>query len=133
MPSARHVLLVDDHPENRALLAYVVPHFCSDVTIAEASDGIEALSAVAQQCPDLVITDVEMPIMGGLELIRTLRAQGMQMPILAASSEPDLAKAILAAGANHFLPKPFPLPELRVLLRRLLRLDDAHAAQTAGE
>jgi CheY-like chemotaxis protein len=130
MPSVRHVLLVDDHPEMRAVLAYVVPRFCSGVTIAEASDGTEALNAVAQQCPDLIITDVQMPIMGGLELIRTLRAQGMQMPILAASSEPDIAEGILTAGANHFLPKPFPLPELRMLLRRLLCPGDA--AQAVG-
>ena len=74
MPSARHILLVDDHAEMRAVLAYIVPRFRPDVTIAEASDGAEALSAVAQQCPDLVVTDVQMPIMGGLELIRRLRA-----------------------------------------------------------
>jgi CheY-like chemotaxis protein len=72
-----------------------------------------------------------MPVMSGLELIRTLRAQGMAMPILAASSEPIFAEGILAAGANHFLPKPFPLPELQMLLRRLLYADDA--AQTVGE
>jgi CheY-like chemotaxis protein len=78
-----------------------------------------------------VITDVQMPIMGGLEIIRTLRAQGMQMPILAASSEPDSAEGILAAGTNNFLPKPIPLPELRMLLCRVLCVDDA--VQMIGE
>lgn len=128
MPSAPHVLLVDDHAETRAVLAYVVPRFCPFVTIAEASDGAEALGAVEQQPPDLVITDVQMPILGGLELIRTLRAQGMTMPIVAASSEPDSAEGILAAGATAFLPKPFPLQELRTLLCRLLCPDDADSA-----
>jgi CheY-like chemotaxis protein len=131
MPSAPHVLLVDDHPEMRAVLAYVIPRFYPDITIAEASDGAEALRAVGQQCPDLVITDVQMPIMSGLELVRTLRAQGMAIPILAVSSEPVIAESILAAGANHFLPKPFPLLELRMLLRRLLCASDA--AQVVGE
>ena len=132
MSDARiRVLLVDDHPEMRAILSSVIPHFCPHATIAEASDGAEALRAVGQQRPDLVITDVQMPVMGGAELIRALRAQGMAMPILAASSEPIFAKGILAAGATHFLPKPFPLPELRMLLRRLLCVDDA--AQAAGE
>jgi CheY-like chemotaxis protein len=131
VPSAPHVLLVDEHPEMRAILAYVP--FCPGVTLAEASNGAEALSAVAQQCPDLIITDVQMPIMNGLELVRTLRAQGMQMPILATSSEPVIAEGILAAGAYYFLPKPFPLPELRMLLRRLLCPDDIDASRVAGE
>jgi len=131
MPSARHVLLVDDHPETRAVLAYVVPRFYPFVTIAEASNGTEALRAVGQQYPELIITDYHMPGMNGLDLARALRAQGMQMPIVAISSELDIAEGILAAGATHFLPKPFPLLELRTLLHAVLGADDA--AQAVGE
>ena len=130
MPSVPHVLLLDDHPETRAVLAYVVPRFCPFVTIAEASNGAEALRAVAQHSPDLIITDYHMPEMNGLDLVRTLRTQGMQMPIVAISSELDIAESMLAAGATHFLPKPFPLPELRDLLRALLFAGDQ--AQTIG-
>ena len=53
MPSTPHVLLVDDHPKTRAVLAYVVPRFCPLVTIAEASNGAEALRSLEQQYSDL--------------------------------------------------------------------------------
>jgi CheY-like chemotaxis protein len=67
----------------------------------------EALSAVSQHPPNLIISDYQMPIMSGLELLRTLRAQGMTMPILVLSSDTSMAGAILAAGATAVLPKPF--------------------------
>ena len=61
-----------------------------------------------------------MPILDGLELIRTLRAQGATMPILSLSAEPHIAEAMLAAGANAFLTKPFRLAECTQVLRSLL-------------
>src|SRR5438105_1314843 len=67
--------------------------------------------------PDLIITDYQMPIMSGLELVRTLRAQGATMPILVLSSDTSMAEAILAVGATAFLPKPSPIRALRGLLR----------------
>ena len=130
MPPTHHVLLVDDYAEVRAVLAYLAARTCFDVTVVEASCGAEALLAIAQRRPDLIITDYHMPGMNGLELVRTLRAQGMQMPIVAISSEPDIADGILATGANHFLPKPYPLQELRALLRSLLSADEE--AQSVG-
>jgi CheY-like chemotaxis protein len=131
MPSARHVLLVDDHPEVRAVLAHVVRRVCPDATIVEASDGAEALSAVAGQTPDLIITDYQMPMLTGLELVRTLRAQGAAMPIVVVSSDTSITEAMLAEGANHFLPKPFPLPTLKELLRALL--SKGETSQAVGE
>jgi len=124
MPPAPHILVVDDHAALRAVLARLLAQLYPNATIAQASDGAEALSAVRQQRPDLIITDYEMPIMGGLELVCTLRALGTTMPILARSSDPSAAQAILTAGATAFLPKPFPLGELRDLLRTLLPDDE---------
>jgi CheY-like chemotaxis protein len=124
MLSARHVLLVDDHPEVRAVLVYLVARLCPEVTIVEASTDVEALNAVANHTPDLLITDYQMPRMGGLELVRTLRAQGETVPILVLSSDTSIAEGILAEGATHFLPKPFPLQELRELLHALLPTHD---------
>jgi CheY-like chemotaxis protein len=128
MPSARHVLLVDDHAEVRTVLAYLVARSCPDATIGEVSDGAEALRAVARHPPDLIITDYQMPIMTGLELVRALRAQGAAMPIVVLSSDTSITEVMLAEGANHFLPKPFPLPALKELLRTLLSQDEAAQA-----
>ena len=128
MPSSPHVLVVDDHAEVRAVLKYIVPQLFPHSTIAQAADGAEALRLVNEQRPDLIITDYHMPIMGGLELVRTLRAQGATMPILVLSSDSSIAETLLAAGATASLLKPFPLAELRDVLRTLLsRGDEAQA------
>jgi CheY-like chemotaxis protein len=111
----------------RAVLAHLVVQLCPDATITEVAHGAEALSVAAQQHPDLIITDYHMPVMDGLELVRTLRAQDATMPILVLSSDTSIAQAILAAGATAFLPKPF---RVRVL-RELLRTDEA--MQAVGE
>ena len=131
MPSSPHVLLVDDHAEVRAVLRSIVVQVFLHATIVEASNGAEALMAMSQHRPDLLITDVQMPIMGGLELLRTLREQGEKAAILVVSSDPTVAEEVLAAGATAFLPKPFPLAELRELLRTLLPWGEQ--AQAVGE
>jgi len=120
MPPARHILIVDDHLEVRAVLAHVVAQLCPDVTIVEASNGAEALIAITHHPPDLIIADYQMPTMSGLELIRTLRAQGATMPIVVLSSDTSIAEAILAAGATAFLPKPFHIQALKEQLRTQL-------------
>ncbi len=120
MPPSPHVLLVDDHDGVRAVLAHLLAQLCPTATIAEAAHGAEALSLVAQHNLDLIITDHQMPIMSGLQLVRSLRAQGMRMPIVVLSSDTSIAEAILAAGATVFLPKPFPNHVLKELLHTLL-------------
>jgi len=120
MPQPRHVLLVDDDEAMRLVLTRLVQRTCLDVTFAEAINGVEALAALATQTPDLLITDYEMQILDGLELIRTLRAQGATMPILALSSEARIADAMLSAGAQAFLVKPFRLAECTQVVSSLL-------------
>ena len=127
MPPAPHVLIVDDHPAVRAVLAHVVTQFAPDATIAETANGAEALHAIAEHQPDLIITDYQMPVMDGLELIRRLRAQGAAIPILVLSSDASVAEAILTSGATAFLAKPFSIRELRKVLRTLLS-DDAESS-----
>lgn len=131
MPSIRHILLVDDHTAVRTVLSTLQQRLDPDVAIVEAWDGAEALRAVAQQRPDLIITDYRMPVMGGRELVRKLRRQGETMPILILSSECSIAEAILMEGATAFLPKPFAFPTLRGILRSLLPHDEA--SQVIGE
>jgi len=116
----RHILIVEDHAELRASLARLVARACTDVTIAQAADGAEALDAVAQSVPDLIISDFQMPLVNGLQLVRTLRAQGRAMPILILSSDPSVAEDILIAGASAFLIKPFRFAILTELLHTFL-------------
>jgi CheY-like chemotaxis protein len=106
MPASHHILLVDDHDAVRRLgpPAGAALSNCDD---HPSPHGAAALSLVAQHNLDLIITDHQMPIMSGLQLVRTLRAQGLRMPIVALSSDTSTAEAIVAAGATAFLPKPF--------------------------
>lgn len=130
MPFAQHVLLVDDKPEVRTVLRAVLARFHANTTVVEASNGAEALLAFGEQRPDLIITDYQMPVMSGLELLRTLRSQGETLPILLLSSDPNIADVLLAEGASFFLPKPFPYRTMRDLLRTLL--SEGEQAQAVG-
>ena len=130
MPFSQHVLLVDDHPAVRAVLLVVITRLYPEATIVEASNGVEALLAVSQQQPDLIITDYQMPVMSGLELVDTLRRQGATMPILVLSSDTSIAGVLIAKGASAFLSKPFQLPTLRDLLQTLL--PESGATQAVG-
>jgi two-component system chemotaxis response regulator CheY len=120
MPPSRHVLIVDDAAAVRTVLAHMLAQLSPDAMIVAAANGAEALSAVEAQHPDLIITDYQMPVMGGLEFVRTLRAQGLAMPIVALSSDASIADVILLAGANAFLSKPFRVSVFKDLLRSLL-------------
>jgi CheY-like chemotaxis protein len=85
------ILVVDDEPDARFLLRYAFERAGHEVT--EAGDGVAALKAVQECRPALVVTDMMMPMMGGVELIKRLRAtpDTAQIPILSVSGNLELA------------------------------------------
>ena len=102
----RTILIVDDDPHIRQLLAFAIAK--SGLTTIEAEDGEAALSAVATHAPDLVVLDINMPRMDGLEVCRRIRAQG-DLPILFLSSRDDEIDRVLGIelGADDYVVKPF--------------------------
>jgi CheY-like chemotaxis protein len=120
MPPTHHVLIVDDDAAMRELLVYLLARAYVDATVTEAANGAEGLRAALAQRPDLVISDYHMPVMDGMELVRTLRSQGATMPILMLSSEPSIAKAAQQAGASAFLAKPLAIRSFSQFLHSLL-------------
>src|SRR3569832_1104431 len=85
-----HILLVDDDPHIRELLAFALGK--AGMSIAEAGDGEEALTRVAARMPDLMVLDIYMPLLNGLDLCRRLRGAGgagAALPILFLSSRDD--------------------------------------------
>ena len=85
-----------------------------------ASNGLEALAQVAEQKPDLILMDMRMPQMDGLEATRRLRELGCKMPIVALTANAmaeDRARC-LAQGMDDFLAKPISLMRLRECLQR---------------
>ena len=96
------ILVVDDEPDQRFLLRRIFERAGHEVT--DATDGAAALRIVRESAPDLVVTDMMMPVMTGAELIRCLRGEPAtaHIPILAATGD-----AHLASGANAVVPKPY--------------------------
>jgi two-component system response regulator MprA len=118
--STARVLVVDDDPKILSLLRRGLSFEGYQVTTAE--DGLSALTAARDEPPDLVVLDVMMPGLDGLEVCRRLRA-GADVPILmltARDTVPDRV-AGLDAGADDYLVKPFAFDELLARVRALLR------------
>jgi len=124
------VLVADDENSVREALrrALVLEGYEVDL----ASGGLEALATVSSGRSDVMVLDVLMPDMDGLEVCRRLRKQGDRIPILMLTARDAVADRVegLEAGADDYLVKPFDLDELiarlRALLRRSLMSDDGH-------
>ncbi len=127
MADRPRILVADDVPENvRLLEAVLVPR---GYEVVSASDGLQALEAARSARPDLVLLDVVMPGLDGLEVCRQLRAREdtAMLPVimLTASEGTEKTKAI-DAGADDFIPKPFNHDELLGRVRSLLRIKRYH-------
>jgi two-component system chemotaxis response regulator CheY len=122
------VLVVDDSAAARLLVADAVlasgRRQGLEASISEAVDGFEALRLLPRQKFDLVLTDVNMPVLSGLELIRLIRARPDQrhLPIIAISTErqPEDIQMAREAGADGYLAKPFEAATLDRLLTEVL-------------
>ena len=115
------ILIVDDDAHIREVLSFALGK--AGMATAEAGDGEAALAAVDRDRPDLVVLDINMPRMDGLEVCRRLRAAGTYTPILvltARSSEGDRVTG-LETGADDYLTKPFSPRELVLRVESVLR------------
>ena len=117
------ILIADDEPHVRKLLERYLSHH--GYVVGLAADGLEALELVRQQTPDLVITDVNMPNMNGLELTRRLRTSHKTalIPILMLSAQKQETDVLAgyAQGADEYVGKPVELSILKAKIEILLR------------
>ncbi len=118
--SAEHVLVVDDDPHLREVVRYALSR--AGFTVTEAGDGRAALDAVAATPPDLVVLDVMMPEMDGLEVCRELR-KSSAVPIVFLSSRGEEMDRVLGLelGGDDYVTKPFSPRELVSRVRAVLR------------
>ncbi|HKT53916.1 MAG TPA: response regulator [Caulobacteraceae bacterium] len=118
MPQAALIetLLVDDQRAMRSLVRDSL-HEIGFRKIIECQDGREALASLHVRPTHLVISDLNMPVMDGLELLRAMRGEpnlsGVAFIMLTSRGEADMVKEAIALGVNNYLVKPFTLATLR--------------------
>ena len=119
-PMPRTILIADDDPHIRQLLVFALAKAGLDTI--EAEDGEAALAAVAVHAPDLIVLDINMPRMDGIEVCRRLRAQN-DVPILFLSSRDDEIDRVLGIelGADDYVTKPFSPREVVARVMAILR------------
>jgi two-component system OmpR family response regulator len=149
--SAPRVVVADDEDNITFLLEATLRHFGFDVRVAR--DGREALAAVEEFAPDVVVLDVMMPDLDGFEVVRRMRFDGVQVPVLfltARDTTEDVVRG-LTLGGDAYVTKPFSVEQVVAQVQALLRRsgvastaskltladlemdDDAHVVRKAGK
>src|SRR3954466_12495234 len=120
MPDPSTILLVDDEDSIQKLLAYPLER--EGFRVLQARDGEEAMAQFAAEDVDLVVLDIMLPKLDGLEVCKRLRAQSQVPIIMLTARDDELDKVVgLELGADDYITKPFSIREFRSRVRALLR------------
>jgi len=119
-------LVVEDSPMMRQLIVFAL-HRLRELEVVEADDGVDAMRKLAGGKFDIVVTDINMPIMDGLKLVKRIRSDDAHknIPIIIITTEgsqEDRSRA-LALGANAYITKPIQAPQVIAKVKELLKLD----------
>jgi two-component system, OmpR family, response regulator len=130
-PQPRTVLVVDDDPHIRQLLVFALEK--AGFACAEAADGEAALAGVAEHAPDLVVLDINMPRMDGLEVCRRLRAESDVAVLFLSSRDDEIDRIVgIELGADDYVTKPFSPREVVARVQAVLRRTAARPPAVTG-
>ena len=123
----RRLLIVDDEPIIRSLCKYALQ--ADDMQFVEAGDGKQALELVRSKPFDLVLLDIDLPVMKGTDVLAALRADppwpNLKIIMFSGRSAPDEMAQLMLAGADDYLVKPFTTLQLQARVKSSLRLKEA--------
>ncbi|HEY0096564.1 MAG TPA: ATP-binding protein, partial [Archangium sp.] len=133
-PDAPRVLVVEDEPEIRAFLRNVLkPYY----RLLEATNGEEGLRTAQKERPDLIVSDVMMPVMSGIQMLAALRSspETVDVPIIMLTARQEVEAKVegLSMGANDYMGKPFSPREMLARIEAQLRLRDAAVRAAENE
>jgi len=118
-----NILVVEDSPTMRQLISFAMKRI-PDARVIEATDGVDALKKLSSDKIDLILCDINMPVMDGLKLVSLVRGNATfkDIPIIMVTTEgaEEDRKRALAIGANAYLPKPIQTQELIKLVTTYL-------------
>ncbi|MDH3972786.1 MAG: response regulator [Deltaproteobacteria bacterium] len=120
-----NILVVDDSPTMRQLIVFALKRL-RDVSITEANDGVDGLKKISSAKFDLVLTDINMPVMDGLKLVSLIRgdATHKEVPIVVITTEggqEDKDRA-MALGASSYITKPIQANNVMTVVKELLNI-----------
>ncbi len=125
MADTLHALVVEDSPTMRQLIVFALSRI-KTLKVVEADDGVDALKKLSQQHFDILITDINMPMMDGLKLVSMVRKDEAhkEIPIIIITTEgaqEDRQRA-LSLGANAYITKPIQAPQVISKVKELLKM-----------
>lgn len=117
-----HILIADDEDGVRELFSEICKE--ENYTVTLASNGLEAVQKAREELPDVIILDIRMPEIDGLEAFKRIKDSLIDVPVLfiTAYGSPDLAIEAMKSGAYNYITKPFNIDEIKVLIRKAAQL-----------
>lgn len=114
-----NILICDDDQDNLDILALLLEF--EGYTVSKENDSTKVMKKIKRDCPDILILDIWMPILCGDEIIRIIRKDSKvrDLPIIAYSASYNGAQVAIAAGADHYVSKPFNVNEIIGLIGRI--------------
>ena len=120
------VLVVEDSPTMRQLIVFALNRI-RGLRVVEANDGVDALRKLAASKLDIILTDINMPIMDGLKLVRRVRSddnlKAIPIVIITTEGAEEDRQRALALGANAYITKPIQAPQVIAKVKELLKLE----------
>jgi CheY-like chemotaxis protein len=117
-----HILIVEDDRSQRLLMRLLVLHNYPTAIVTEARDGRAALVSYEAEGADLIITDINMPLLDGIALTATIRARNNSLPIIVLSDAVDSEAQARQAGASRYLSKATLMTQLPQVLADVLAI-----------